>query len=668
MNMKRTCRVLVTVLALQWAVQAGAQSTYYWRGVNTADLYTHLTTDLGLTPPFDLSAYVNANTEEVDGYKLWKTGGIPGGVPGTNDTAYFDFNTSQTSVWSYDVYNIVIDGAFDVRSMTLEADLWNEPFRDEWAHVRVEKNLSLDNVTFNFGYSSAGGGVGNLKVMSGYTLTLTGENPVTIVSGSNKRAGWHTFDIQAGGALVFNGANQTFNTYGYTEYRMLGGGTVTFSNPDATINLGAAGTSAAPTIYLDTQLLTIHPNQTWNADPTSRISVVLLPGAGSDPGQYIVNSATGGRLDNLDTVNIEVTRTSSTGTNMTIAPRLMGGEYGSLKMSGGTSSNRDHHVYLTDDVALKGRTVSAPGGGQEAAVTKYGLELVNGSGAYITHWFLVLNGYDLDVTNGVLLQDGWTPVGVYSKPIVVDASNSTLTIGGDLVFDSVNRRPDAQYQAADIGIAGNAVTVLNLMGNFETTVKPRVGTNLHLATVNLLGGDTVRTFEVGDSAALSGVRTNSYSIGTLNIGNGTTTGNVQLVNNHLNGNPFVSDAETDKVGEKLIVGTLNIHGGSTLDTNGLNVEVGPSTLTIADDAWLDLNTGLTLSANQVVETFVGLGDQVAAWDVFKNRVKDSGNPGFTFEPTLTDGNTYWMAIPEPSLLGLLVAGGFLLHLRRRRQG
>ena len=153
----------------------------------------------------------------------------------------------------------------------------------------------------------------------------------------------------------------------------------------------------------------------------------------------------------------------------------------------------------------------------------------------------------------------------------------------------------------------------------------------------------------------------------MNIGDGTTAGNVQLVNEYLNDNPFVSDVATDKLGEKLIVGTLNIKAGSTLDVNGLNVEVGPTTLDIAGDAWLDLNTGLTLSYQQRIETFVGLTDQTATWAGFQSRVKDSTNPGYTFEPTLYDGNTYWMAIPEPNVIGLLGLSLFAILARRRRR-
>jgi len=42
------------------------------------------------------------------------------------------------------------------------------------------------------------------------------------------------------------------------------------------------------------------------------------------------------------------------------------------------------------------------------------------------------------------------------------------------------------------------------------------------------------------------------------------------------------------------------------------------------------------------------------------------NGGWTFEPTVYDGNTYWMAIPEPGTVGLALGGLALVLLRRRR--
>jgi hypothetical protein len=132
-------------------------------------------------------------------------------------------------------------------------------------------------------------------------------------------------------------------------------------------------------------------------------------------------------------------------------------------------------------------------------------------------------------------------------------------------------------------------------------------------------------------------------------------------------NPTTEPAK-DKTGEALMAGTLNINTGSVFDVNGLNVRLGPATLDIAGDAWLDLNTGLTLSLNDPVTTFVGVGDQSSTWAGFSDRVRDSSNPGYAFEPTVLGGDTYWAvtAIPEPGLAGLLALGGFLLVLRRRR--
>jgi hypothetical protein len=145
----------------------------------------------------------------------------------------------------------------------------------------------------------------------------------------------------------------------------------------------------------------------------------------------------------------------------------------------------------------------------------------------------------------------------------------------------------------------------------------------------------------------------------MNIGNGTDPANVTLVNEHLNDNPVSSSGEvaSDREGEKLIVGTLNINDGATLDANlGVaSVEIGPSTLTMGAGAMLDLNTGDdTLGLGSQVEEFYGLGDQTGDWTAFMDQVIDSSNPGFTFEPVWLSGDdrTVW----EVASLGVVIPG------------
>ena len=123
---------------------------------------------------------------------------------------------------------------------------------------------------------------------------------------------------------------------------------------------------------------------------------------------------------------------------------------------------------------------------------------------------------------------------------------------------------------------------------------------------------------------------------------------------YLNDNPLVaSNAAVDKVGEKLVVNTLDVKAGSTLDTNGRIVNVGSSSLAIDTTATLDLNLGRALTDFEVVAEFVGDGDQSAAWDLLANRVVDSSNPGFTFDAVAQAGKTYWRALP-PARGGLFI--------------
>jgi hypothetical protein len=223
----------------------------------------------------------------------------------------------------------------------------------------------------------------------------------------------------------------------------------------------------------------------------------------------------------------------------------------------------------------------------------------------------------------------------------------------------------------------DATTTITIGGSFRTNVRSLSTDGWHLSTVNLIGGEAGQpaTFEVGSDGVpgndgdVDGFGAGTYAIGTLNIGDGTAPAVIRLVNEYLNdGDNGLTNPSTQpksNEGEALMAHALNIRSGSVLDANGREVRIETS-LTIAGDAWLDLNTGLALTENQLIATFIGLGDQTADWAVFAGRVMDSTNPSFTFEPTLEEGNTYWTAIPEPGTIALAVGGLIAMLLRRRR--
>jgi len=241
---------------------------------------------------------------------------------------------------------------------------------------------------------------------------------------------------------------------------------------------------------------------------------------------------------------------------------------------------------------------------------------------------------------------------------MINASNSILNIGGTLRYNDTNANP-ASFRR--VGIYGNANTVINLDGDFITNTKPLANANLYQANLNVIGGTSgaPRSYEIGADASQT-VATQTYAIGLMGIGTASQAAYVRLTNVYLN-----DGSSGDKNNEVLLAGTLSIRPNSTLDLNGLKGKV-VTALAIDSTGWLDLNTGLTLSIGQRVETFWGVGDQAATWAGFQTRVKDASNPGFAFQPTLFEGNTYWMAIPEPGVAGLLAIGAVLMGIRRRR--
>jgi hypothetical protein len=282
-----------------------------------------------------------------------------------------------------------------------------------------------------------------------------------------------------------------------------------------------------------------------------------------------------------------------------------------------------------------------------AATNVYSLILSTGSSNYQSNWILDTDGYDLAMVGALRLHEGSDTTANPVSVARLDALAATVTIGGDVLIHSTNHSPWAPTNGFSVarttGIRGDATSVFRLKGNYRNECRSYSGTSFHLSTFELVGGANVRTFEVGDAKTLTGVQGSSFSVATFNVGDGTVVGNVQLVNNVLNDNPIVSSNATDIVGEKLIAGVLNVNAGSTLDVNAQVAEVGTA-LTVAGDATLDLNTGLTLEDAQVLKHFYGRDDQTTAWTVCAGRVVDSDNPKATFAAVYDAGDdrTYWM--------------------------
>lgn len=94
-----------------------------------------------------------------------------------------------------------------------------------------------------------------------------------------------------------------------------------------------------------------------------------------------------------------------------------------------------------------------------------------------------------------------------------------------------------------------------------------------------------------------------------------------------------------------------VNGLLDLGGHGVRLAAAEDALSISPRATLDLNTGRALVVGERIESFVGLGDQTAAWKACRLRVRDTGNSGLTFKPVLhADGNTYWLTAPGAGTL------------------
>lgn len=618
-----------------------------WQGVNMTALADWLE-DNGEEEPFDLTPFQdpNVNLVSINGndYHVW---GETGNVPGAGDTAIFLYG-STSSVFG-DVN--VTAGAFDPDHLELHAGGFGGPTTPAASRFNVLRDLDLQTLTITSGYTSSGQGEGIFFVGEDATLTISGDDPLTF--GGN-RGSWASLELAEGATLRFDGDSQTFDSrLGDGANQLRGGGhdrVVAFSNANATITLSHLGTSTnAPNIHLGTQKVRFHADQTWlNPEGTGVVSLQMVAG------EQAFESITGDRLDNMGQVALQIGHTGGNDTSL-----LPGGTFQSIEFTRSATSNRHNQIRMQDDIHLTGGHV-IPGDGDEQEAVQSQFSLYHAFGNRYGGR-LILDGNTLTTDRGVWLEKTGSETHVRARNLIV-ASNATLNIGGDLIFD------DSLDDGRRTGVTGDAGTVVNLGGSFSANSRSLNEDNLHLATMNLTGGTSPmpNTFEVGADARQT-IASGTFALGTLNVGTASSPAHVVLVNDHLNDNEHDIDFEQrGKEGEVLLAGELNIAADSVLDLAGHGAKI-VNGLSIDSGGTLDLNTGLGLEADDIVAAFFGVGDQTATWNSFAGDVIDSSNSEFSFVAVTDNDNTYWQAVPEPASLAL-VGLGSLLMLRRRRAG
>jgi len=418
------------------------------------------------------------------------------------------------------------------------------------------------------------------------SLTLTGSGEALDMT----QAEWQ--GIMTYGDIILTGDEITFSD------TAVGGGVVAgvgdnshpcdmiFSNPAASIYLGERAVGILPLGHMG---LSVRNSQTWTAHENAFIDLTR------NSTRNIIESPDEGRLDNLGALSLRVGH-AQYGNGSTL--HLRGGTYRSLYAPAGSS--RSYRIILDDDVSFTGKYPGSDNGLRLRSTAS------GGNAARLD-----LDGHNLSILNGDLLLDG----GGY-----INAAGSSIFVGGNIRNAGTN---------TSIGINGDADTTISLTGDFFHQGRSTGASGLFQSTVNAIGGGVEQLFEVGDAADKQDFGAASFAIGTLNIGHGETTALVKLVNEELNNNPVVEEDETDRENEKLLVRNLNINSGSTLNVNGQAVSV--NSLAVAQNGWLDLNTGRMFQHGDAVDNFIGRGNLEREWNAFADRVKDSTQPSLRFQ-------------------------------------
>ncbi|MEX0885841.1 MAG: hypothetical protein WD009_05315, partial [Phycisphaeraceae bacterium] len=574
---KRTCFIGCLTLAGLMAAPGAMAAERTWLGVNTnGEDEDGSTGNTGMT---------NVN-DELSWAPI-----LDFAIPGPGDTADFRFNATSGDLFG----EVIIDGAFNPDHIIQRVTNWNGPQYSTQGRLLLHKDLELESISLNYGYTSGGQGenvfvvgqseeVDEETVITPYTLTLTGDNPISF---AGNRGGWGSISLLAGSVLQFTGDNQTFDSYNFTSSVNGASGIVEFANANATITLGDPGLSSSSAIRLGQQAFHVHADQTW-LNPTGTGSVRLQ----GQHDQQIIHSIDGSALNNLGEVPFIVVSPLTTQNNDTIY--VPEGTYQSLFFTGDLTSARIDRTRLTGDVHLAGGTVvpGEPGDEEEpdtpATQSEFSIVFDHGrrSGNMIH-----LDGHTLSTDRGIFVHKR-AGANSANDSVGIHAAGSTLTVGGDLVIDdatlfsgntteSTQWVPDAEgeewlvapdqetaeedgyvfnedlqewgewgftqtYQALSearrVGIHGDVDTVINLHGNYTTNARSisHQGNGLFESTMNLVGAGS--TFEVAANAA-DEIVANTYAIGNLNVGTSADAASIQLVNDFVNDGSIVTDED-----------------------------------------------------------------------------------------------------------------------------
>lgn len=635
---------------------------------------------------FGLNVNGGTGDGDVDTLLNWDTGSIPN----SGDTAIFSFNADEADL------TVVSNAIFNPGRIVYNANLGTHiGTRD----LIIDRPLDMTDITmtgYNTGSSSRDTDRLQIGINNPVTWNLSGETPLNRFI--NPLARWKfillgtgtvTLNL-TGPSIVFPSNTTASATYlDYDSYNIRGGtedenashdtnSVIRFTADGGTVALKEQGKLGA-TLGMRTHRLAVRSNQTWTCDENAFISFTLRHDSTGGTGPEIIECIDGNGLPNLGEVNLYLVRQGGDNGTLTTGPRLLPGMYGSAFINAGNTSTRDWHVVQAGDVTFTREAVQPPytDSTNSYAASTMGHSLVVNHG-YLrsrTRWYYVVNGFTLEARQGILIED-LSDANTGSRAELV-ADGSTVICGGDLTIWSQNGHgANALAPTRQVGVRGDTGTVFRIAGDFVTNTRSfDLGDSFHETTVTMNGGGATQTWEVADASFKSGVQTDSWSVDTLNIGDGTTNAAVMLVNNFLNDNPIVNgitsnapqstwygevllyqgvtqvtDIATspalDRIGEKLIVNTLSIAAGSVLNVNAQVVEVGQS---LNVNGQLDLNNGAGLESGTVLTNFYGLSDQTAAWSSFRSRVVDSSNPTFTFSPTyiLADDRTCWQAAGPP---------------------